>query len=97
MNELIGKIIILIGALLCLGGCVGMVRFSDFYMRVSGVIKLVTFGTCIILFGILVYSGFTGMGIRSLLCAVFVWITVPVVIQSIVSIVYREKKGKQDK
>jgi len=85
MSEIIGQIIIFIGAVFCLAGCIGLVRLQDFYLRFLSVLKLVLFGICLMLIGMFVYSGFTGMGIRALLCAIFLWLTIPIIIQSLVS------------
>jgi len=85
MSEIIGQIIILIGAVFCLAGCIGLVRLQDFYLRFLSVLKSVLFGICLMLFGMFIYSGFTGMGIRALLSAIFSWLTIPIIIQSLVS------------
>lgn len=59
-------------------GCLGLVRFPDLYNRMQAATKCVTLGTCGIMFGIFLLSGFSSLGIKALVCAVFVLITMPV-------------------
>ena len=77
MNEIIGIIIIAIGLLFDLFGCVGLVRMPDVYTRLQAATKCVTLGTCSILFGVLCISGFGPTGIKALVCLAFVAITSP--------------------
>jgi multicomponent Na+:H+ antiporter subunit G len=59
-------------------GCIGLVRFPDLYNRMQAATKCVTLGTCGVMLGIFLLSGFTALGVKALLCALFVLITVPV-------------------
>ena len=78
MNETIGLILIIIGVLFDLFGCIGLVRLPDIYNRLQAATKCVTLGTCMILIGLFVIMGFGSAGIRAILCAVFVLFTSPV-------------------
>jgi len=78
MNEIAAKIVITVGVMFDLFGCVGLVRLPDVYNRVQAATKCVTLGTCMILVGVFVHWGFTGVGIKALLCAAFVLLTSPV-------------------
>ena len=77
-NELAGLIIIGIGVLFDFLGCLGLLRFPDVYNRLQAGTKCVTFGTCGILFGVFIYSGFHALGMKALLGIPFVLLTSPV-------------------
>ncbi len=59
-------------------GCLGLVRLPDVYNRLQAATKCVTLGTCSILFGVFLMLGFSGGGLKALLCIVFVVLTAPV-------------------
>ena len=77
MSETVGIIFFIIGGLFDLFGCIGLVRLPDIYNRLQAATKCVTLGTCFILFGVFFWSGFSAMGIKALLCAIFILITSP--------------------
>lgn len=64
-------------------GCLGLVRLPDVYNRLQAATKCVTLGTCSILFGVALASGFTDTGIKSLLTIVFILLTAPVAAHAI--------------
>ena len=78
MNETIGVVLIAIGVLFDLFGCIGLVRLPDVYNRLQAATKCVTLGTCMILIGLFFIMGIGSAGIRALLCAVFILFTSPV-------------------
>ncbi|RKX79151.1 MAG: Na+/H+ antiporter subunit G [Spirochaetes bacterium] len=77
MNEVIGIVFFGIGVAFNFFGCLGLVRFPDIYNRLQAGTKCVTFGTIFILLGVLIYSGFTSLGIKAVLCLVFILLTSP--------------------
>ncbi len=79
MNETEGAVIIAIGVVFDLFGCIGLVRLPDIYNRVQAATKCVTFGTCLVLLGVVVVSGGQGiaLGVKAIVCAVFVLLTSP--------------------
>jgi len=77
MNEFIGIIIIGIGVLFNIFGCIGLVRLPDVYNRLQAATKCVTLGTCGIMFGVFIYSGFTSLGVKALLAILFIFLTAP--------------------
>ena len=77
MNETLGMIIIVIGVLFNTFGCIGLVRLPDVYNRLQAATKCVTLGTCGIMFGIFIYSGFTSLGIKALVAIPFIFLTSP--------------------
>jgi len=78
MTETIAYIFIGIGLLFDLFGAVGLVRLPDVYNRVQAATKCVTLGTCLILIGVFVHAGFSAMGMKALLCALFILLASPV-------------------
>ncbi|RKZ31343.1 Na+/H+ antiporter subunit G [bacterium] len=77
MSDTIAHILISIGVLFDLLGCVGLVRLPDVYNRLQAATKCVTLGTCMILIGVLVLVGFNALGIKAVICMVFVLLTSP--------------------
>jgi multicomponent Na+:H+ antiporter subunit G len=67
MSETISLILIFIGILFDLLGCLGLLRFPDVYNRLQSATKCVTLGTWCILLGVFVRYGFTEIGIKALI------------------------------
>lgn len=78
MIEVLGWVSICTGVGFTLLGCLGLVRFPDLYNRMQAATKCVTLGTCGIMLGIFLMTGFGALGVKALLCALIVLITVPV-------------------
>jgi len=77
MNEIIGRIIIVVGVVFDTIGCIGLVRLPDVYNRLQAATKCVTLGTCGIMFGIFIMQGFNSLGIKALVCIPFIFLTAP--------------------
>lgn len=67
MNETISIILISVGVLFDLFGCLGLLRFPDVYNRLQSATKCVTLGTWCILLGVFIRYGFTEIGIKALI------------------------------
>ena len=67
MSDLISNIIIAIGILFNLLGCLGLIRLPDVYNRLQAATKCATLGTTAILFGLCIRYGFIDIGIKSLI------------------------------
>lgn len=78
MIDVLGWISIAGGVIFTVFGCLGLVRFPDLYNRMQAATKCVTLGTCGIMLGVFLLSGFNALGVKALVCALFVLITVPV-------------------
>ncbi|MCK4333764.1 Na+/H+ antiporter subunit G [candidate division WOR-3 bacterium] len=76
--DVIGYIVIFVGVVFDLLGAIGLVRFPDVYNRLQSATKSVTLGTFGIMIGILIVTGFTPLGIKALICGVFLLLTAPV-------------------
>ncbi len=77
MTDIIGYILITIGILFDIFGCIGLVRFPDVYNRLQASTKCVTLGTILLLIGVAVISGFGSISAKAIICAVFILITSP--------------------
>jgi multicomponent Na+:H+ antiporter subunit G len=77
MSETVGLILLVVGILFDLVGCIGLVRLPDIYNRLQAATKCVTLGTCMILLSVFFYTGIGSIGIKALLCIWFVLITSP--------------------
>ena len=78
MIDIIGYILVTIGILFDIFGCIGLVRFPDVYNRLQASTKCVTLGTFGIMIGIFLIKGFSPMGIKALICGAVLLLTSPV-------------------
>jgi len=76
MSE-IGLVLISVGVVFDLFGCIGLVRLPDIYNRLQAATKCVTLGTCMILIGVAFYTGLDAIGVKAIICAVFILLTSP--------------------
>jgi multicomponent Na+:H+ antiporter subunit G len=60
-------ILISIGVLFNLFGCIGLLRLPDVYNRLQAATKCVTLGCCSILAGVLLHYGITDAGVKALI------------------------------
>jgi multicomponent Na+:H+ antiporter subunit G len=72
MIETISLVLIGVGVLFDLFGCLGLMRLPDVYNRLQASTKGVTLGTWSILFGIFLRYGLSATGIKAL-------VTVPII------------------
>jgi len=77
MSDVIGYILVLVGILFNIFGCVGLVRFPDVYNRLQAATKCVTLGTVLLLIGVALISGIGPMAAKAIICAVFILVTSP--------------------
>ncbi|MBT8039466.1 MAG: Na+/H+ antiporter subunit G [Xanthomonadales bacterium] len=75
VNQVVGLVLIFIGVLFDLSGCVGLVRLPDVYNRIQASTKCVVLGTTLILLGALVWLGSTAALVKGLLCILFILVT----------------------
>ncbi len=77
MTDTIGYILITIGVLFNIFGCIGLVRFPDVYNRLQASTKCVTLGTILVLIGTAFVHGWGPIAAKAIICAVFILITSP--------------------
>lgn len=83
MTDAIGLVLIAAGLVFDVLGCLGLVRLPDVYNRLQSSTKCVTLGTCSILFGVFVMTGFCATGFKALLCIAFLILASPVAAHAI--------------
>lgn len=66
MNDMASTILISVGVLFNLFGCIGLIRLPDVYNRLQSATKCVTLGTCSILVGVVVHFGIIDTGVKAL-------------------------------
>jgi multicomponent Na+:H+ antiporter subunit G len=91
MNETIGLVLFGIGMAFDFFGCLGLVRLPDIYNRLQASTKCVTFGTIFLLVGVLLCSGFTAMGVKAILCLIFILVTSPTAAHAIARGAHRSR------
>jgi len=67
MNNIISILLLIIGVLFNLFGCIGLIRLPDVYNRLQAATKCVTLGCCSILLGLLFHYGFNDLGVKALI------------------------------
>ena len=85
---------ITLGVLLDLLAAVALLRFPDVYTRLLGSTKGITFGTLSILFGVFLLHGFNAVGIKALLCVVFLLLTSPIETQVLLRAARKSQANK---
>lgn len=83
-----GKVLIFIGVIFDLLGCIGLVRLPDVYNRLQAATKCVTLGTCFILFGTFLAAGFLA---KSILAIIFVVLSSPTAAHAIAHAAHRSR------
>jgi len=77
MTDILGYILVIIGILFDIFGCIGLVRFPDVYNRLQASTKCVTLGTILLLVGVALISGLGATSAKAIICAVFILLTSP--------------------
>ncbi len=91
MTDIIGYILVTIGILFNVFGCIGLVRFPDVYNRLQAATKCVTLGTILLLIGVAVAVGSGAMCAKALICAAFILITSPTAAHAIAKGAYASR------
>ncbi|MFH1479413.1 MAG: monovalent cation/H(+) antiporter subunit G [Candidatus Omnitrophota bacterium] len=89
--DIVGIVFISIGLFFDFVGCLGLVRLPDVYNRLQASTKCITLGTCSILFGVFLIHGFTGSGMKALLCMIFLLLTSPVSAHALARAAHKSK------
>jgi len=67
MNNMVTLILICIGVLFNIFGCIGLLRLPDVYNRLQSATKCVTLGCYSILLGVVFHFGFSDAGFKALI------------------------------
>jgi len=89
-------ILISVGVLFNLLGCIGLIRLPDVYNRLQSATKCVTLGTCSILVGVLAHFGFIDVGIKALIAIPLLFFGATVAAHALVRSAYKAGIGLGD-
>lgn len=77
------------GLFFVLAGTIGVIRLPDFYSRLHAAGMTDTLGAELILFGLIVQSGFSQMTLKLLLVAFFLFVTSPTATHAVANAAYK--------
>jgi multicomponent Na+:H+ antiporter subunit G len=75
--DLLSGLCLLLGALFCLTGAIGLLRMPDFYTRVHAASVVETLGAGLILLGLLLQAGFTLVAVKLLMIGLLIFFASP--------------------
>lgn len=75
--NIVSGTLIISGALAIIVGLLGVFRMPDFFTRLHAASVVDTMGTMLIIFGLMLYSGFNIVSVKLLLILIFILITTP--------------------
>ncbi|MRR19526.1 Na+/H+ antiporter subunit G [bacterium] len=84
MNDMATIILISIGVLFNIFGCIGLIRLPDMYNRLQAATKCVTLGCCSILLGVMAHFGFGSAGFKVLVAIPILFFTATVAAHALV-------------
>jgi len=93
-------IFIAIGLFFMVVGAVGLIRLPDFYTRAHASGKCDTLGEGMMLIGFILYEGMTLIAVKLVLLVIFIFITSPTAVHSLVNVAHSRniapwKKGDE--
>jgi multicomponent Na+:H+ antiporter subunit G len=89
MNNMITTILICIGVLFNIFGCIGLIRLPDVYNRLQAATKCVTLGCCSILLGAFFHFGFSDGGFKALIAIPILFFSATVAAHALIRGAYR--------
>ncbi|QAY70976.1 cation:proton antiporter [Xylanimonas protaetiae] len=95
MLEVVGDVVMAVGALVVLLGLVGVFRFKDFTLRLLAGAKIDTVGFVAIVVGLVLRSGVTWFSAKALLILAVVIVANPVVTSAIAAGYARQQARAQ--
>jgi len=84
LGSIIGFILLGMGSIFLLIGCIGLLRFPDFFTRLHAAGLIDTLGAGLILTGLIIESGWTLDAVKILFILFFLFFTSPVSSHSLV-------------
>lgn len=90
-------IVIGIGVLFNLFGCIGLLRLPDVYNRLQAATKCVTLGCCSILLGVFLHNGISAAGIKAIIAIPLLFFSATVAAHALVRGTYHFGVKMSDK
>lgn len=79
MIEIVAGVLLFAGALFCLIGAIGILRFSDVFSRMHAAGITDTLGALLVLLGLMLLAGWSLATAKLFFILVFLWMTSPTV------------------
>jgi len=89
IRMVVSAISILIGLIFVFSGTLGVLRLPDFYTRIHAAGLTDTLGVELILFGLIVQSGFSQMSLKLLMVSFFLFLTSPTATHAVANAAYK--------
>jgi multicomponent Na+:H+ antiporter subunit G len=89
MTEVLVSILVVLGAVLIVVACVGVLRLPDLYTRMHASTKPATLGISLIVAALAIHSGELGIAVRAVLVVLFFLLTAPVAAHRLARAAYR--------
>jgi len=81
--DMISWFLLVAGALFCVIGGIGVLRFPDFYSRLHGAGVTDTLGAGLVLTGLMVQGGLSMVTVKLVMILAFLWLTSPTATHSV--------------
>jgi multicomponent Na+:H+ antiporter subunit G len=88
-QTIVSAAFMLTGAGLVLAGAIGVIRLPDFYTRLHAAGVTDTLGAELIIFGLIIQSGFTLVSVKLVLLGLIVFLTSPTSTHAVANAAYR--------
>lgn len=88
-QEIFSILLIIVGTVLMLISAIGIIRFPDFYTRMSAITKAATLGLFLLLIGIAIFFNIFGLSVKSFIIITLILLTNPVGAHAIARAAYK--------
>ncbi|HLE08909.1 MAG TPA: monovalent cation/H(+) antiporter subunit G [Thermodesulfobacteriota bacterium] len=88
IRAILAGILIFAGCFLIVVASIGIVRFPDFYSRMHPAGKTDTMGQGLVLFGLMVYEGFSFVSVKLLFIIIFIFVVNPTATHALAKAAY---------
>lgn len=89
LQDIFSIFLIIVGTALMLISAVGIIRFPDFYVRMSAITKAATLGLFLLLIGIAIFFNTFGLSVKSFIIIALILLTNPVGAHAIARAAYK--------
>lgn len=89
LQDIFSIVLIIVGTLLMLISAIGIIRFPDFYTRMSAITKAATLGLFLLLIGIAIFFNIFGLSVKSFIIITLILLTNPVGAHAIARAAYK--------
>jgi len=91
LQSLVSIILVVLGITFMLSGSVGLLRLPDFYTRSHAVSMSDMLGIIFVMFGLVIYEGFTQSGLKLILVILFIALANPIGTHALARAAYKKR------